>query len=103
MITKENFKDNVNILYYVDTTKITNSYLLNDEEIKKIAEQIEFARHTKYDWKCIHIRNRDSYIKEIKAHNNLYKLGLFKSHTIDCDLEEEQNAFMKLNYWLIGR
>lgn len=103
MITKEQFKDKVCILYYVDTTKITNSYLLNDEEIKKIAEQIEFARHTKYDWKCIHIRNQESYINEIKAHNNLYRLGLFKSHTIDTDLEENLNPIKALIYWLIGR
>ena len=103
MITKQQFKDKVNILYYEDSTKITNSYLLTEEEIKKIANQIKFARNVKFDWKCIHLRNEDSYIREIKAHNKLYKLGLFKSHTIDTDLEEKTNRIKECIYWLIGR
>jgi hypothetical protein len=103
MITKEHFKDKVDIHYYLDNTKIINSYLLTDEEIPKIAEQIEFARHTKYDWKCLHIRRKDSYIREIKAHNKLFKYGLFKSHTIDTDLEENIDIIHKVIWWLIGR
>lgn len=103
MITKQQFKDKVNILYYEDSTKITNSYLLNDEEIEKVASLIEFSRHCKYDWKCIYLRNQKSYIQEIKAHNRLYNLGIFKTHTIDTDLNEQMNILEKFIYWLIGR
>ena len=103
MITKEHFKDDIYIQYYVDNTKITNSYKLTDEEIKKISIDIAFSRQIKYDWKCQHLRKADSYVREIKGHNNLYKLGLFKSHTKDVDLEEQQSIFNKIIYWIIGR
>ncbi len=48
-------------------------------------------------------RSIDSYIKETKAHKRLYKLGLFRSHTKDCDLEENQLKELKLIYKIIGR
>ena len=70
MIARQDFKENVSIFYYTDSTKVTNSYLLTNEEIKKVAEQIEFSRHVTYDWKCLHIRTANSYKHEIKTHNN---------------------------------
>lgn len=103
MITKYKFKDKVNILFYEDSTKVTNSYLLNDKEIEEVANYISYCRSCKYDWKCIYLRNEKSYIQEIKAHNRLYKLGLFKSHTIDTDLNEEMTLFEKIAYFILGR
>ena len=103
MVAGQNFKENVSIFYYTDSTKVTNSYLLTKEEIKKVAEQIEFSRHVTYDWKCLHIRTANSYKYEIKAHNNLYNLGLFKSHTIDTDLNENMTIFEKIAYFILGR
>lgn len=85
----QHFNNQVDILYYEDSTKVTNSYLLTNEEVRKVAEEIEFSRGSKFDWRCTHLRNADSYEREIKAHNRLYKIGLFKSHTIDTDLEED--------------
>lgn len=103
MIIKRPFKQGVDIIYYKDYTTVTNSYLLDDEDVERVATEIAYSRSCKYDWKCDYFRNEESYIREIKAHNNLYKLGLFKSHTIDTDLEEDQNIVYKLIYWLIGR
>lgn len=102
-ITKQNFKKGVDIIYYEDSTKITNSYLLNDEEIEEVASQIEFSRHNKFDWRCIHLRDKNSYIYEIKAHNRLYNLNYKRDHTIDTDCEEELSPLKSLIYWLIGR
>ena len=48
-------------------------------------------------------RSIDSYIKETKAHVRLYKLGLFRSHTRDCDLEENQDNKLSIIYKIIGR
>lgn len=103
MITKQNFKKGVDIIYFEDSTKVTNSYLLNDDEVERVAIEINYSRSCKYDWRCIYLRNEDSYKREIKAHNNLYKLGLFKSHTIDTDLEEHLDTIHKIIWWLIGR
>lgn len=103
MITKQNFKDRVDIIYYEDTTKVTNSYLLDDDDIERVATEIAYSRSCKFDWRCEYLRNETSYIHEIKAHNRLYNLGLFKSHTIDTDLEENIPKWKELAYWLIGR
>lgn len=103
MITRQNFKEGVDIIYYTDNTTITNSYLLTDEEIEEVADEIAFSRGNKFDWRCDYFRNEESYVREIKAHNKLYKLGIFKSHAIDTDLEENQNIIYKIIYWLIGR
>lgn len=103
MITKQFYKENVDIIYYESYTKVTNSYLLTNEEIEEVAEEIEFSRHNKFDWKCIHIRHKVSYIEEIKSHNRLYKIGLFRSHTVDTDLEEDLNTINKIIFSIIGR
>lgn len=47
-------------------------------------------------------RTMKSWIKEWKAHNRLFKLGLFKSHTKDCDLEENEKWYRLLAYQILG-
>ena len=103
MIARQNFKENVDIIYFKDSTKVTNSYLLSNDEVEKVASEIEYSRSCKFDWKCIYLRNKKSYINEIKAHNNLYKMGLFKRHTIDTDLEEKITIIKKIIYFILGR
>lgn len=103
MITKQNFKNGVDIIYYEDSTKVTNSYLLDDDDIERVASEIAYSRSCKYDWRCIYLRDEKSYIREIKAHNKLYKMNYKVDHTRDTDLEEKQNIVYKLIYWIIGR
>lgn len=104
MIIKRPFKQGVDIIYYKDYTTVTNSYLLDDDDIERVATEIAYSRSCKYDWKCDYFRNEEeSYIREIKAHNRLYKLGLWKSHTIDTDLEEDIKPIKAFIYWIIGR
>ena len=47
-------------------------------------------------------RSLKSWIKEWKAHNRLYKLGLFRSHTVDCDLEENEKLHRLIAYQVLG-
>lgn len=103
MITKQKFKEGVDIIYFEDSTKVTNSYLLTDEELNQVASQIEFSRKVTFDWKCTHLRNKESYAKEIKAHNRLYNLNYKRDHTIDTDLEEQISRIKECIYWIIGR
>ena len=75
------------ITYSEKETKIYDSYLLgSDYLIRKVAEEIATTRIIKG---LPQIRTEKSYINEIKAHNRLYNLGLFRSHTKDTDLEED--------------
>ena len=59
-------------------TKITNSYLVKRKEIKStIDEVINKRKAANYPI----TRARTSYIRELRAHNLMFKLGLFKKHT----------------------
>ena len=103
MVTKQNFKKGVDIIYFEDSTKVTNSYLLDNDEVERVAIEIHFSRSSKYDWKCICLRTEKSYMQEIKAHNRLFSLGLWRTHTIDTDLEEDITFLKELIYSIIGR
>ena len=47
-------------------------------------------------------RNHFSLICEWKTHNRLYKLGLWKNHTKDVDLNYPLKWYMKVLYVLFG-
>ena len=82
-------KNNIKIINSYKTTNIlTMTYIL-----------LEFLNRTGYKSK----RTVNSWLREWKAHNRLYRLGLFKSHTKDCDLEENEKWYRLLIYQIIGR
>ncbi len=88
---------NVTIIYDNKDIKIINSYKIKTER-EMIAILKTFKNRTGFQSK----RTLKSWIKEWKAHNRLYKLGLFKSHTIDCDLEENEKWWRLLAYQILG-
>lgn len=48
-------------------------------------------------------RKNPSLIREWKGHNFLYKLGVFRSHTMDVDLDlESANMFYTVGYWFLA-
>ena len=88
------------IIYSENNTKIYNSYLLKTKtEINKIVMKILSERKNK---NLPITRNFESYAREIKTHNRLYKLGLYRSHTKDTDLEENQSKFKGLIYTILS-
>lgn len=48
-------------------------------------------------------RSINSLIREWKTHNRFYKLGLFVSHTKDCDFESDEALYRRLFYFFFGR
>ena len=89
-----------NTLIRYDETVVTivDSYKVTyEEDMYDILA--DFIYETKYHSK----RNINSWLKEWKAHNRLYKLGLFISHTKDCDFEENESWWKLLVYEIIGR
>ncbi len=88
----------IKIQYDKDNVKILDSYMIKNKlTMKYILKQ--FLNKTDYKTK----RTLKSWIREWKTHNRLYKLGLFKSHTKDCDLEENEKWYRLLAYQIIGR
>ena len=87
------------IEYYEDETVIIDSYRLTNYEIKNVVPEIIYYRLKRY---FPVTRTNKSYEREIKAHNRLYKLGLYKDHTKDCNLEEPIKWYYELIYFIIG-
>ena len=46
-------------------------------------------------------RSKMSYVREWEAHNWLYRHGMFKSHTKDVDLNDDEKWYRLLAYNLI--
>ena len=47
-------------------------------------------------------RTFDSYVREWRGHNRLYKLHLFRKHTKDVDLDENMKPYMEIIWRVIG-
>ena len=76
---------------------IENSYLIKEKNDMILILRL-FQIRTNYKSK----RGIKSWLKEWKAHNRLYKLGLFKSHCKDCDLEENEKLHRLICYQILG-
>lgn len=82
-----------------DNTKIFDSYLIPNKSLDNIVKAIIEERKAKG---YIVTRSIESYKNEIRFHNRMYKLGLFKSHTKDTDLEEPISFIKELIYGILG-
>ncbi len=87
----------VRIQYNSGNIRIIDSYKVKDKFDMILILKL-FIKKT--GW--ISKRSVESWLKEWKAHNRLYKLGLFKSHTKDCDLEENEKLHRLIAYQILG-
>lgn len=78
---------------------IENSYIIDDK--KDILDTLNFIK-TNYTCKVMEKRSIKSLYKEWVAHNNLYKLGLWKEHTISVDLDYPQSIKYKIAWFLLS-
>ena len=90
-------KDTV-IHYDESVVSIEDSYKITCED-----EMFDILTKFEYETKYYSKRSIISWIKEWKSHNRLYKLGLFRKHTKDCDLEENEKWWRLLIYEIIER
>ena len=88
------------IRYLKGKTKIYNSYLIKNKDVPYLIDSIIYIR--KFVKNLPTNRTINSYIRETKAHNRLYKLGLFKKHTKNTDLEEDIKLWKEIVYFIIG-
>jgi hypothetical protein len=78
-------------------TIIYDSYLMTN-----VKKQVKDIINERVDMDLKTTRSMKSYIRETKAHNRLYKLGLFRKHTKNCDLEENIKWWKEIVYFIIG-
>lgn len=78
-----------------NSIKITDSFMVNSkEQMKKYLNQLPLNKIN---------RSMKSCLNEWIAHNRLYKLGLFKNHTKDCDLTKNESRSKRICYWVLSR
>ncbi|WP_298061702.1 hypothetical protein [uncultured Rikenella sp.] len=91
-------KLNNNIIYCELTNNnisILNSYKIKSKKEMKIFLEVLPLYTIK--------RNINSCLNEWVAHNRLYKLGLFKEHTINTDLSKNESILRRIGYYLLSR
>lgn len=86
----------VMIKYNEECITILDSYKVKGREMRKILEGFKVS--TGYKSR----RSMESWIREWRSHNFLYRLGLYRSHTKDCDLEEDIDLWHRIIYWILG-
>lgn len=84
-------KDNICIL---DSYKVKRS-----KDMKQILENVFYASVNRG---IFYSRSIKSWLKEWKAHNILYKFGLFRSHTKDVDLTEKESKKRRFAYFILS-
>jgi hypothetical protein len=81
---------------------IVNSNEVPDNDIprfiKILRRKIDRSKRLKDKYK----RTEKSWEKEWLAHNRLYRMGLFKSHTKDVDFHENESIFRLISYEILG-
>lgn len=85
------------IEYDAANIRIIDSYKIRRKE-NMLEILIWFKLKTNFHSK----RTFDSWIREWKSHNRMYRLGMFRSHTKDCDLEENEKLYRRIIYWFLG-
>lgn len=85
--------------YYISNNncKIIDSYKITDKQV-----MLDFIDELREKYKEFQVRTSLSYYREWKAHNTLYKLGLFKSHTKDVDLNIDEKLSKRICYFIIS-
>lgn len=87
----------VEIQYNSKNVRIMDSY-----QVRNVKDMIIVLRLFKIKTDYRSKRSLKSWIKEWKTHNRLYRLGLFRSHTKDCDLEENEKLHRLIVYQILG-
>lgn len=81
---------------------IGHSHLVESESAMKavlnhIHRMPEYEKLLREGWS----RSYDSELREWKAHNRLYKMGLFKSHTESVDIDQKESIWRRIVYWIL--
>ena len=79
-----------------ENVKIIDGYMIDNDEVK-----LAFLNEMKDMGTSVTVRPINSCLREWKAHNILYKFGLFKKRTKDTDLNYNESWFRRAGYYII--
>lgn len=80
-----------------------NLHIKESYKIRRLSDMMDYL----IEHKCElgDSRSMESYLIEWRAHNIMYDLGLFRSHTKDVDLNDDESMTRRIAYaiiWLIS-
>ena len=90
----------IQILFNEKNIHIEDSYRIKDERDMKTILWI--VRNASSNRGIFYTRNSKSWLREWKAHNILYKMGIFKKRTISVDLDENESWFRRVGYFFLS-
>lgn len=81
-----------------------NVHIVDSYKIRSRHDMYKILNQIKEQYPNCEVFKRSIYhlSSEWKVHNRLYRLGLFKSHTKDVDLEFPQKWYIKILYYILG-
>lgn len=82
---------------------IVDSNKVPDNDIPRFISMLSKKISQTPKLKDVYKRSEESWIKEWRAHNRLYRMRMFVKHTKDVDLEENENIIRLLAYQILGR
>jgi len=82
---------------------IVDSNKVPDNDIPRFISKLRKKISETTKLKDLYKRSEESWIKEWRAHNKLYKMNMFINHTKDVDLDENENIIRLLVYQILGR
>lgn len=80
-----------------DNCTIIDSFYIHDKETK-----VQFIKMLIHNYEKFNKRSVNSYYREWKAHNILYKLGFAKERTKNVDLNINEYWWRRLGYFFIS-
>lgn len=81
-----------------DRVKLMDSYLVSKKKMGRELQSIRNLHPSCGLWQ----RSEGSLKREWASHNLAYALGIKQEKTKDCDLNYEQNWYVKLAYGVVG-
>lgn len=87
------------VKYSTTNVHINNSYTINKSDI---AAWVKLIKEAGIKNGYIYPRSESSWIREWKAHNLLFKMGIYPERTRDVDLELNEKALYKTAYFILS-
>jgi hypothetical protein len=86
--------------YNKNYTMVENSYRADTKDLLKLVGDIRSIIYLKSN--ITYRRTKKSWAIEWLAHNRLFSLGLFPSHTKDVDFDEDESLLRRICYHIIS-
>ena len=88
----------IEVTCYPDKIKIEKSYIINNKEKMELILESIFERTEEFFVN----RKMETFIKEWKYHNRLYKMHIFRKRNKNLTLKKEQSNWSKFMCVILG-